>query len=105
MHQHHHNIYNASNPTNSTNTLKIHNNMSSSNNLTDPRFVVISSLFSLYGLFILGICLFSAGSFWKWIWKSFKNVGRKFGLLSSSNDDGGGAAAGEPEEVMGADRG
>ena len=38
-----------------------------SNNLKDPRFLVIATLFTIYGLFIICIFLFSTGPllFWK----------------------------------------
>jgi hypothetical protein len=85
MHQQQHNIY--YNPRSNSTTTTNNNMSSTSGNLNDPRFLVMSSLFTLYGLFILGVCLFSAASFWKWVWNIVKKIGLKIGLLSNNGSD------------------
>jgi len=61
-----------------------------SNDLTDPRFLVITSIFFLYGVFIILVLFFSRGtSFWSGLWSCLKDlVGRRFGVASDA--DGGG---------------
>ena len=44
-----------------------------SNDLTDPRFLVITSIFFLYGVFIILVLFFSRGtSFWSGLWSCLK---------------------------------
>jgi hypothetical protein len=59
-----------------------------SNNLKDPRFLVIATLFTIYGLFIIFIFLFSAGPlFWKGV--CFGVVRRCCGVASESEGEEG----------------
>lgn len=61
-----------------------------SNNLKDPRFLVIATLFTIYGLFILCIFLFSSGPlilFWKGV--CLRVVRRFCGVESETSEEGG----------------
>ena len=62
-----------------------------SNNLKDPRFLVIATLFTIYGLFILCIFLFSSGPVLLLFWKKIcLRVVRRFcGVESEMSEEGG----------------
>ena len=65
-------------------TLHNNNNNIMSNNLKDPRFLVIATLFTIYGLFIICIFLFSTGPmFWKGV---CKGVVRRLCCLGESEE-------------------
>ena len=67
------------------------------NNLKDPRFIVITSIFVLYGLFILSIMFCSGMSFWNAAWKVCKDFLRSIGF-SFARDGGEGVSGGGDAE-------
>ena len=89
MHQLHHNS------TTLNSTIMSSSSSSSSdkdsNDLTDPRFLVITSIFFLYGVFIILVLFLSRGtSFWSGLWSCLKDlVGRRFGVASDGEGGGG----------------
>lgn len=59
-----------------------------SNSLKNPRFMVIATIFVLYGAFIISVMLFSGSSFWTALWKLCKDCLRR-GFGVESGIDGG----------------
>ena len=68
------------------------------NNLEDPRFIVITSIFVLYGLFILSIMFCSGMSFWNAAWKVCKDFLRSIGFSCFARDGGEGVSGGDAED-------
>ena len=62
-----------------------------SDDRTEPRFIVIISMFLLYGVFLIIVLLYSGTTFWKDFWKLLSNyVRHRLGLRV---DDAGGENA------------
>ena len=71
----------------------------SGNNLKDPRFIVITSIFVLYGLFIFSVMFCSGMSFWIAAWKVCKDFLRSIGLRSvGRGNDGDEGEGGDAED-------
>lgn len=69
------------------------------NNLKDPRFIVITSIFVLYGLFIFTIMFCSGMSFWIAAWKVCKDFLRSIlGFSCFARDGGEGVSGGGDAE-------
>ena len=68
------------------------------NNLKDPRFIVITSIFVLYGLFIFSIMFCSGMSFWIAAWNVCKDFLRSIGFSVGRGNDGDEGEGGDAED-------
>lgn len=55
-----------------------------SNHLTDPRFLFITAIFILYGVFLILVLFFAGTPFWNGLWKLCKD----FVGLGGRGDEG-----------------